>query len=67
MYLKIPRGHVAIKTGGAVNITRCVPVEVIPCSHKNCREEISIVLNGTEMFVDLISYVIKKCWVPGAL
>ncbi len=32
------RGHLAIKAGGAVYVTRCSPVEVIPRSHKNCTE-----------------------------
>jgi hypothetical protein len=34
------RGHLAIKAGGAVYVTRCSPVEVLPRSHKNCMEEI---------------------------
>jgi hypothetical protein len=47
-----------IKSGGAIYITRCAPVEVIPRLHR--KEEIPVVLNGTEMFVDPISYVIKS-------
>ncbi len=35
-------------------------MEVIPCSHKNCTEEIPVMLNRTEAFVDPISYVIKS-------
>jgi hypothetical protein len=27
------RGHLVIKSGGAVYVTRCAPVEVIPRSH----------------------------------
>jgi hypothetical protein len=27
------RGHLAIKAGGAVYVTRCAPVEVLPRSH----------------------------------
>jgi hypothetical protein len=53
------RGHLAIKVGGAVYVTRCVPVEVIPRSHKNLTEEIPALSNRTEVFVDPISYVIK--------
>jgi hypothetical protein len=34
------RGYLAIKSGGAIYVTRCAPVEVIPRSHKNCTEEI---------------------------
>jgi hypothetical protein len=33
------RGHLAIKAGGAVYVTRCSPVEVVPRSHRNCTEE----------------------------
>jgi hypothetical protein len=54
------RGHLAIKAGGAVYVTRCVPVEVLPRSHKNCTEEIPVTVNGTEAFVDPISYMIKS-------
>jgi hypothetical protein len=36
------RGHLAIKAGGAVYMTRCSPVEVIPRIHSNCTEEIPI-------------------------
>ncbi len=54
------RGHLAIKAGGPVYVTRCAPVEVVPHSTKNCTGEIPVVLNGTEVFVDPISYVIKS-------
>jgi hypothetical protein len=33
------RGHLAIKAGGAVYLTRCAPMEVVPRSNKNCTEE----------------------------
>jgi hypothetical protein len=58
------RGHLAIKAGGAVYVTRCSPVEVIPRSHKNCTEEIPVTVNGTDAFVDPISYVIKSAGSP---
>ncbi len=58
------RGHLAIKAGGAVYVTRCSPVEVIPRIHSNCTEEIPITINGTEAFVDPISYVIKSAGSP---
>jgi hypothetical protein len=54
------RGHLAIKAGGAVYVTRCSPVEVIPRTHSNCTEEIPVMVNGTDAFVDPISYVIKS-------
>jgi hypothetical protein len=49
------RGHLAIKAGGAVYVTRCLPVEVVPRSHGNCTEEIPVTVNGTDAFVDPIS------------
>jgi hypothetical protein len=58
------RGHLAIKVGGTVYVTRCAPVEVIPQSHKNRTEEIPALSNGTEVFVDPISYVIKTARSP---
>ncbi len=58
------RGHLAIKAGGAVYVTRCAPVEVLPQSHRNCTEEIPVTINGTEAFVDPFSYVIKSAGSP---
>ncbi len=58
------RGHLAIKAGGAVYVTRCSTVEVLPRSHKNCTEEIPVTVNGTDAFVDPISYVIKSAGSP---
>jgi hypothetical protein len=58
------RGHLAIKAGGAVYVTRCSPVEVLPQSHRNCMEEIPVTVNGTDAFVDPISYVIKSARSP---
>jgi hypothetical protein len=34
------RGHLAIKAGTAVYVTKGAPVEVVPRSHRNCTEEI---------------------------
>ncbi len=58
------RGHLAIKAGGAVYVTRCAPVEVLPWSHKNCTEEIPVTVNGTDAFVDPISYIIESAGSP---
>jgi hypothetical protein len=58
------RGHLAIKAGGAVYVTKCSPVEVVPRIHSNCTEEIPITINGTDAFVDPISYVIKSAGSP---
>ncbi len=45
-------------------VTRCAPVEVVPHLHKNCTEEIPVMLNGIEAFMDPISYVIKSAGSP---
>jgi hypothetical protein len=58
------RSHLAIKAGGAVYVTRCSPVEVVLRSHGNCKEEIPVTANGTDAFVDPISYVIKSAGSP---
>ncbi len=39
-------------------MTRCTPVEIVPWSHTNCKEEIPALMNGTEIIVDPISDVI---------
>ncbi len=36
------QGHLAIKAGGAVYVTKCSPVEVVPRIHANCMEEIPV-------------------------
>ncbi len=58
------RGHLAIKAGRAVYVTRCSPVEVVPRSHENCTEEIPVTVNRMDAFVDPISYVIKSAGSP---
>ncbi len=50
------RGHLTIMAGGAVYVTRCSPVEVLPRSHKNCTEEIPVTVNGMDAFVDPIRF-----------
>ncbi len=58
-----PPGH-QLKAGEAVYVRRCAPAEVIPQSQTNCMEEIPALHNGTEIFVDLISNVIKSAGSP---
>jgi hypothetical protein len=58
------RGHLAIKAGGAVYVTKCSPVEVVPRIHSNCTEEIPVTVNVTDAFVDPISYVMKSAGSP---
>jgi hypothetical protein len=47
-----------------VYVTKCSLVEVVPRIHSNCTEEILITINGTDAFVDPISYVIKSAGSP---
>jgi hypothetical protein len=54
------RGHVIAKNGAVAYVTRCNPVEVLPRVSNNCMEEIPITWNGTSLYVDPISYVIKS-------
>ncbi len=52
--------HLAVKAGGAVYVTRCVQVEVVPRSHKNLTEETSAVYNKMEVFIDPISHTLSQ-------
>jgi hypothetical protein len=45
-------------------VTKCSPVELLPRTHTNCMEEIPVTVNGTDAFVDPISYVIKSAGLP---
>jgi hypothetical protein len=58
------RGHVITKSGAVAYVTRCNPVEVLPRVSNNCMEEIPITWNGTSLYVDPISYVIKSAASP---
>jgi hypothetical protein len=58
------RGHLATKSGATVYITKCWPVSVTPRAVQNCTMEIPAVFNGTDVYVDPISYIIKTHAVP---
>jgi hypothetical protein len=47
-----------------VYVTRCQAAEVLPRTHTNCTNEILAILNGTNVFVDPISFVIKAAAAP---
>jgi hypothetical protein len=53
------REHLAIKAGSTLH-HRVRTHEGDPRSRSNCTEEIPAMLNGTELFVDPISYVITS-------
>ncbi len=58
------RGHQVTPNGATVYVTRCQAAEVVPRTHTNCTNEIPAILNGTNVFVDPISFVIKAAAAP---
>ncbi len=58
------RGHQVTRNGATVYVTRCQAAEVLPRTHTNCTNEIPAILNGTNVFVDPISFVIKAAAAP---
>ena len=58
------RGHQVTKNGATVYVTKCQPVEVVPRQHTECTNEVPVTFNGTEVFVDPISLVIKTAAAP---
>jgi hypothetical protein len=55
----IGRGHQVTRNGATVYTTRCQATDMLPRTHTNCTNEIPAILNGTNVFADLISFVIK--------
>jgi hypothetical protein len=58
------RCHLVTRASAAVYITRCAPVSMSPRAGTNCTSEIPLQFNGTELFVDPVSYVLKTHAVP---
>jgi hypothetical protein len=58
------RGHQVTRNGATVYVTRCQVTEVLLRTYTNCTNEFLVILNGTNMFVDLISFVIKAAAAP---
>jgi hypothetical protein len=58
------RGHQVTRNGATVYVTRCQAAEVLARTHTNCTNEIPAILNGTNVFVDPISFVIKAAAAP---
>ncbi len=53
------RGHQVNRNGATVYVTKCQATDVLPRTHTNCTNEIPAILNGTNVFADPISFVIK--------
>jgi hypothetical protein len=58
------RGHLVTHNSATVYVTRCQAAKVLPRTHTNCTNEIPVILNGTNVFVDPISFVIKAAAAP---
>ncbi len=58
------RGHLVTRNGATVYVTWCQAAEVLPRTHTNCTNEILAILNGTNVFVNPISFVIKAAAAP---
>jgi hypothetical protein len=58
------RGHQVTRNGATVYVTQFQAAEVLPRTHTNCTNEIPAILNGTYVFVDPISFVIKAAAAP---
>jgi len=52
------RGHLSTRAGATVYVTKCPEVDVTPRLAINCSQEIPVVYNGQNMFVDPISLVL---------
>ncbi|OBQ32975.1 MAG: hypothetical protein AN484_27535, partial [Aphanizomenon flos-aquae WA102] len=57
------RGHIITRSGASMYVTHCNPVDVLPRTALNCTDEIPVTYNGTDVFVDPISMVIKSAGV----
>jgi hypothetical protein len=53
------RGHKVTRNGATVYVMRCQATDMLPRTHTNCTNEIPAFLNGTNVFADPISFVIK--------
>jgi hypothetical protein len=58
------RGLLASKARATVYVTHCRPVSVTPRAVVNCTAEIPAHYNGSEVFIDPISYVTKNYGTP---
>lgn len=52
-------GHTGFIAGSVAYLTKCVPVEVNVTSHENCTQEIPVIYNGENVFVDSINRIIQ--------
>jgi hypothetical protein len=53
-------GHIAVRSGGVVYVARCRMVVVELRNHTACTQEIPVIHQGKEMYVDPLSLVIRR-------
>ena len=53
-------GHIAVRSGGVVYVARCGMVVVELRNHTTCTQEIPVIHQGKEMYVDPLSLVIRR-------
>jgi hypothetical protein len=57
-------GHIAVRSGGVVYVARCGMVVVELRNHIACTQEIPVVHQGKEVYVDPLSLVIQRSATP---
>jgi hypothetical protein len=57
-------GHIAVRSGGVVYVARCGMVVVELRNHTVCTQEIPVIHQGEEMYVDPLSRVIRRSATP---
>ncbi len=57
-------GHIAVKSGGVVYVARCGMVVVELRNNTVCTQEIPVIHQGEEMYVDPLSLVIRRSATP---
>jgi hypothetical protein len=57
-------GHIAVRSGGVVYVARCGMVVVELRNHTVCTQEIPVIHQGEEMYVDPLSLVIRRSATP---
>ncbi|MFN9905118.1 MAG: hypothetical protein ACK56F_03195, partial [bacterium] len=57
-------GHVAVRSGEVVYVARCGMVVVELRNHTVCTQEIPVIHQGEEMYVDPLSLVIRRSATP---
>ncbi len=57
-------GHMAVRSGGVVYVARCGMVVVELRNHTACTQEIPVIHQGREVYVEPLSLVIQRLATP---